>query len=99
MTADHALDELGFGIQLGRRKELLEGRAVLDVLLDLRLREAGQLLENLQEVFLGVPLPLDLLEVERICGVEPELSEKLVGVVLGCHRVEWGGPAGLANDS
>lgn len=61
VDADQARDLRGIGVELRLLEELLDGRPLRDVLLDLSLGEAGQSGDHLLQVRFGTTLLLDLV--------------------------------------
>lgn len=105
VAADEAGDQPGVGVELGLGEELREGRFLLDVLLDLRVGEAGEPADDLVEFVACAALLLDLGDIVGVDRGEGHLGDALVVFGGGVHGGgawgwgavcgEWGGWAGI----
>lgn len=80
VPTDGAGDEVRIGVKRGSGKELLEGRVVIEVVLEGGLVVPREPLDHLVKLRHGAPLGFHLLHVVRIDGAEHHLRD--FGVVV-----------------
>ena len=80
VTADGASDEVGMGVKRGPGEELLEGRVIVEVMLERGLVVPCEPGDDFVELRHGAPLGFHLLHVVRINGAENHFRD--LGVVV-----------------
>lgn len=86
IAADHTSDEMGIGVECGLRKELLERRLALYLLLQRPFIEPCEPLNDFMQLLLRAPFLLDLGQIVWVDRRERHPSNSLIVVTCVFHQ-------------
>lgn len=90
VAADHALDQVGVGVQGGAFEELLEGDFVVDLLFERSFVKTGESLDHVVELFFGAAFLLDFGDVVRVYTDKDNVGNAFVVLRgCGCGNSSW----------